>query len=230
MRIFNVVSTSRPHYNFILCIGFLLSVIALFIFPDSLTHHYIFWGCLFLFMGSIYLLGVTWSKEVIVFSVTSEYLQADWEKHALFSKKKNRQIAWTDIETYVYEPGKKFDAFKLVLKGNIKLLFSIAHEQDHLKSFGEFYRVFLEKVGQLQQMGEDNPNPVFISQGKTFYETTAGLIFAFLAAGGFIVYTIYMLLYPPSHPARWGRFVVTAAACFFYLRTVWTYRKKKTVQ
>lgn len=61
-------------------------------------------------------LAKKYSKQLLELSISQEYLRIDWMKLPLFSNKQNRQIAWTEIDNYVYQTEKDFNLFKLTLK------------------------------------------------------------------------------------------------------------------
>jgi len=190
------------------------------------TNQYVFIGAIVGLCFLAYWLAEKYSKQMVELAISQDYLRVDWIKLPIFSNKQNRQIAWTEIDTYVYQTEKDFDLFKLTLKDGEKLKFSIAHDLDHQDIFHEFYHSFLSKVDALQEQ-QIIGQAVTIKQGKTFYETPVGIGLAFLLVGLIVFATIFALLNQDRKPLKWSKLIAGIFACLFYIQLVWTHNKRK---
>lgn len=190
------------------------------------TNQYVFLGAIVGLCFLAYWLAEKYSKQTVELSVSQDYLRLDWIRLPLFSGNQNMQLAWTEIDTYVYQAERDFDLFKLTLKDGRKLKFSIAHDLDHQESFHEFYRSFLSKVNALQEQ-EAIGQAVTIKQGKTFYETPFGIGLAFFLGALILFVFVFAFLNQDKRPVKWGKLIAGAFACLFYIQLVWTHNKGK---
>ncbi len=226
MQTFQLITTSRLHYVFFLLIGIFGSAFLFIGLLPKGTNQYLFIGAIVGLCILVYWIAAKYSKQTVELSISEEYLQIDWIKLPLFSSKQNKQLDWTEIDTYVYQIEKDFDLFKLTLKDGEKLKFSIAHDIDHQDSFQEFYQSFLSKVNALQEQ-QTNGRGVTIKKGKTFYETPVGIGLAFLLTGAIVFAFVFAFLNQDKRPVKWGKLISAAFATLFYIQLVWTHNKRK---
>lgn len=226
MQTFQLSTTSRLHYTLILLTGIFSSPVFVIGLVPKDTNYFIIMVIIVGLSFFAFWLAKKYSKQLLELSISQEYLRIDWMKLPLFSNKQNRQIAWTEIDNYVYQTEKDFNLFKLTLKDGKKLKFSIAHDFEHLESFHEFFQCFLSKIDALQEQ-QTTGNAITIKQGKTFYETPVGIGLAFLLGGMIVVAIIFALLNQDKRPVKWGKLIGCIFACLFYIQLVWSHNRKK---
>ena len=226
MQTFQLITTSRLHYALYLLTGIFGSVFLVIVLLPKGANQYVMIGAVVGLSFLAYWLAEKYSKQTVELSISQDYLQVDWVQLPLFSQKQNRQIAWTDIDTYVYQAERDFDLFKITLTDGEKLKFSIAHDLDHQDIFHEFYHSFLSKVNALQAQ-QTTGQPVTIKRGKTFYETPVGIGLAFLLAGLIVFAIIFALLNQHKKPVQWGKLIAGIVACLFYIQLVWMHNKRE---
>ena len=226
MQVFRLTTTSRLHYVLFLLTGIFASVFFAIVLLPKGTNQYVFIGVVIglCFLG--HWCAEKYSRQEVQLTISQDHLSVDWTKLPIFSYKKDKQIAWAEIATYVFQKEKDFDLFRLTLQGGEKLKFSISHDLDHQDSFHEFYQSFLSKVDFLQKQ-QPSGSHVTIEQGKTFYETPVGIGLAFLSAGVILFGIIFILLNQGSKPVKWGKLITSALTCLFYIQLVWTHNIKK---
>ena len=190
------------------------------------TNQYVIIGIIVGLSFFAFWVAEKYSKQLLELTISDEYLRIDWLKLPLFSNQQNRQIAWTEIDNYVYQTEKDFNLFKLTLKDGKKMKFSIAHDFEHLESFHEFYQSFLSKVATLQAH-QTTGQAITIKQGKTFYETPVGIGLAFVLAGMIVVAITLALLNQDKKPVKWGKLIGGIFVCLFYIQLVWSHNRKK---
>lgn len=232
MNTYNIRTTSWPIWILTLVItlaafGFLLSAIGIEKVAVTLVFIIL---CVF---ASFYFQRFT-SRGQVQISITKTTIEIKYLKQSLFSKKSDRVISLTDIESYKYQPDRNFDLFKLTLKYQTELYFyhySGFSNDDFQKLVIEFpklvadYNSHKEKISVVDSTKE-NRNQTIIQREKTLFEGSSGLLLAGIAII-FIGVFIYLLITNKVRNVSAGfGLVASISGAIFFLSQFFKYRKK----
>lgn len=170
-------------------IGILLLLKTQGLFPESVKLVIIL--AIVIVYSAIFILPKFTSVAEIEMTITEEGIQRKWIKQFLFYKKADDEFKWSEIDSFVFQPDRRFDQFKVYFTNGTKLRLYHNNDLDFKDGFIEFLTDFQNKVEEINQQNQDGKTQ--IKRAKSFYETRLGLILAWIFV--FFVIGIILLLF-----------------------------------
>jgi hypothetical protein len=146
----------------------------------------------------------------------------------ILHNKQDDEFDWTEISDYVFQPDRQFDQFKLHFKNGTKFKFYHNNDHDNKDDFQKFLSDFIRKVEELNSVDNEKSNDIKL--GKTFYETTLGLIFAIVAALMIVGLPILLFMLPHHGSTKSSNYAMLAASyigAIYFIIQVYIHRKRR---
>jgi len=226
MQSFQIIASSWFHYLLILFAGFIVVIPGIAVFPETQNKYIYIIGGIIGLSFLVFWLAKKYSQQIVCLTINPAELVVEWIQLPPFSKRQNIQIAWSDIDNYIYQVERNLDLFKITFTNGKKFKLSISHEYDDQVIFDEFYRSFLTKIDNLRAP-QSNERILYIKQGKTFYEKPLGIGLAFLSAGLLLFVFTYVLISDDTKANKWTMFLASTAICLYCIPQVWQHYKRK---
>lgn len=159
--------------------------------------------------------------EVII---DNEGLKKKYLKQFLFQNKPNRNINWTEIKDFVFEPDRQFDKFKLTLTDGTS--FKLHHNTDHNETddFQQFVIDFRQKISHYNSNNTGTNN---IKRGKTIYETSWGLVLSVISALIIVAIITVFILYPIKKTTNYFALGASMMGAAYFIFQVYIHRTKQ---
>lgn len=174
--------------------------------------------------GAFYLPRYT-ATAIIEMTIDDEGVKGKWLRRFFLSSKPDIEFKWADIDDYVFQPDRKFDQFKLHLKGGTKFKFFHDNGDDSKDDFRKFLSDFMQRVDQLNNADSNKLNDIKL--GKTIYETTGGLILAAFAIVVIIGLPILLIVMSARKTPNYFGFVMAYTGAIYFLFQVYIHRKRR---
>jgi hypothetical protein len=159
----------------------------------------------------------------IELSIDNEGIKKKWLKQFLFQSRPDRNINWTEIKDFVFEPDRQFDKFKLTLKDGTKFKFHHNTDHNNKDDFHHFRLDFEKKIAKLNSEKDRANN---IKRGKTIYETVWGLILAVIGIVMIIASIVIFLFFPSKKTTNYAMLGASAIGTVYFIFQVYDHRKK----
>jgi hypothetical protein len=137
-----------------------------------------------------------------------------WERKFFFSLEKNLNIAWDNIESYVFQEDRTFDSFiiNLTTKQRYKI------NRLNFIPINDDFRSFISDFPKLSNeflKGETSNHKCRIKEGETIYEGKAFKWILYFMTVGFLALLVAKILNPDSS-SSWGSLGVIGSGILFY--------------
>lgn len=169
------------------------------------------------------------SVALIEISIDENGITKRWLKQFPFRKKSNEVVKWNEIKNYIFQPDRQFDKFRLNLKSGKKFVFYHNNDHDEKDDFRLFLFDFITKV-EIINTQENSSSREKIKLGKTIYETTGGLILAFLSIFVLVGLPILYIFSPHKESIKTSNIFILASSyigAMYYIIQVYIHRKKR---
>jgi hypothetical protein len=233
MSTYNIRTTSWPIWILTLFItlaafGFLLSVTGI----DNIAVTLIL--MIGFVLASHYFQKFT-SRGQVYISLTKTTIEIKYIKQSLFSRKPDRVIALTDVESYKYQPDRNFDLFKLTLKDQTELYFyhyTGFSGDDFRKLVLEFPKLVTDYNSHTQKFSKgesikENKKLTIIQREKTLFEGSTGLLLAGVAIIFIGVFTYLLITNKVTNVSAGSGLLASISGAIFFLGQFFKYRTKE---
>lgn len=153
--------------------------------------------------------------------LTDLAIECNWARPFLFQSKENSYIEWSTIKSYTFEPQQRFDLFKIKTHSGQTIRLSHDKESNQRDDFKIFLRDFKQKV---KGINKEQSNFTTIQKGKTIYETSFGIITAYI----FLISLPYILyLSFTNENKNPGSLIFSISSGLYFVLQVYNHRKRK---
>ncbi len=159
----------------------------------------------------------------IELTIENDGLKMKWLRQFLFQNRPDRNITWTEIKDFVFEPDRQFDKFKLTLKDGTKFKFHHNTDHDNKDDFQQFRIDFEKKISKINS-DKDKTND--IKRGKTIYETVWGLILAVIGIVMIVAIIIIFLFFPIKKTTNYAALGASMIGAIYFILQVYIQRTK----
>lgn len=156
--------------------------------------------------------------------IDNEGLKKKWLKQFLFQNKPDRNISWTEIKDFVFEPDRQFDKFKLTLKDGTKFKFHHNTDHNNIDDFQQFLFDFERKISKLNT---ENGKINNIGRGKTIYETVWGLVLAVISFLIIFATIIIFIFFPMKKTVNYAALGASIIGGIYFIFQVYIHRKSR---
>ncbi|MBA5246470.1 hypothetical protein H1R16_10745 [Marnyiella aurantia] len=225
---YNITQTSQFLYTVTFLITLLSGIFTLVLLVPKGVSFLIFLALFApIFILAFYLPRFTSTAEIEII-MDEKGMERKWIKQFLFQTREDDYIHWMDIESYIFQPNSQFDKFKLNLKNGSNFAFFHNNESSNTDDFNHFLRDFITKVEEINTKPGDKKQPIRI--GKTFYETTLGLVIAIFFVIIIIAVPTVLIVVPGKDKASSSTIlgiISSSAPIIFFIFQVYTHRRKR---
>lgn len=205
-------------------IGILLLLETQGLFPGSVKLVIIL--AIVIVYSAIFILPKFTSVAEIEMTISEEGIQRKWIKQFLFYNKADDEFQWSEIDSFVFQPGRQFDQFKIYFTNGTKLRLYHNNDLDFKDGFIEFLANFQNKVEEInQQKGKTQ-----IKRAKSFYETRLGLVLVWIFVV-FVIGIIVLLFLTPKKghltPAIFFGLAASVSGGVYYVIQVYVHRRDR---
>lgn len=147
-----------------------------------------------------------------------------WANHFWLFKKNDLNIHWSEIESYIFQQDPMGTLFKLQLHNGTKYRFY--HKKNTIDEFSQFEKGFKAQIKKYNNnVGEYGR---VIIRGKTFYETTTGLLLGIFLAIVCVLGIIHAFTDTTGKAlSKIGKLFVGIAYTIFFISQIYKHRKKR---
>lgn len=176
------------------------------------------------------------SKGEVIVNLTDNYISINWVKQYIFHRRPDKQIHFSEIESYKIQPDRNFDLFKLTLKNGEEIRLWKSHviltpNDDFDKLVSEFPTAInqfnQQKQIQTIELNHEAPKKKQeVKEEKNIYQSQAAPVFAILAVL-MIALAITIVVVNPTGKTR-NPFLLFSplAGAIFFLTQFFRYRNK----
>lgn len=157
------------------------------------------WLIIFLLFFIFATFGVYWaarklSRQVVELTAYDDYLNVQWIKRPLFSVKKDQQILWKDMDSFVYERMFRYDyQLRINMKTGRRIRFlEDGYKLKSSRDLSSFYYFLKKKSAALAIAFRNEQEQTPLREDKPFLYTTPGKILSVLFIITMIVVVIFM--------------------------------------
>ncbi|MDR3025740.1 hypothetical protein [Chryseobacterium sp.] len=156
--------------------------------------------------------------------IDNEGLKKKWLKQFLFQNSPDRNISWTEIKDFVFEPDRQFDKFKLTLKDGTK--FKFHHNTDH-NSIDDFQQFLFDFERKISKLNTNNDKINNIGRGKTIYETVWGLALSVISILIIVAIIVVFIFFPMKRTTNYAALGASIIGAIYFISQVYIHRKNR---